>query len=1089
MDSQNTQVRMKTIFHADLRDVDASEDFWLQACGKRYPLIPHTAQSRAAAKSSSTRLAALSDERLTHYTQEAVDLPAERVVRVHIKHSLRNQPDAKGDAGLGNVAIHIPPAAAMQGRHATAETAVHTSIDYVTTAKALVFHHADLINASPDVSSVIYDYMDNDKAISDQFEALGLQMRQMGPPSENSGWSKLVPFTPPASDLKRCDGKNTFYKSQPSPEIMLATGPVMTAMMQVTKNNMDLAGKKWTLQHGTAVQSSASDPEQVRLGRIDAVQGDGWKAALGSTNTAHGLDSKLELVDSSKRQVKLTMNNTYIRYLGAYIRFLDASGAAIKAPHWTIDDPGIVYKALCGMELQYDELRLLGYMQPVNNVMAIPITADPGVLEVTFSFPENAVSAELYGSGLGTGSDPWPKSPVIGGIMTGCLNLAVPAFMLAFGTATQAYKPLYKIVNDLMKNGKFLAAVILGGLAYFGAQFGASAANKKMNWHAFSSLMQVLFDPAATKVLVWVEAQMAAEEAVDEIPFAGWIVLAIDIATGLAQLAETIIEVATSPWNIPNRIATTITTSVNVHPDPRHGAFPQVPAGKAASLVVKMIYQNQSRPTVSVTVPIPEDSTANVLTALFPNNTLGGQVKLEADFYVDAWLAAKATTGIVNNDEADFANIEMYLVQYPVPLDDKSVYIHSSLLTYQNDAYVWQSTAVAPTATVSATNTSSTGNAISVWSGLTLSQRYGMIGLAWKAAGMGITSCANGQGGQLFAMQNLSIPGAAMSDVQFPSCGLDAQTLLVYDPYPPKFLMKDGNWVLGPDGKPQADPNEKPLGEYYVDPRNADSDPLKDGGFHLRKVVLSPPTPFGMGSNQLSYGRFQFQPDSVALHPSGHVIAVSTTLGKIQIGELVMAGAADADVSMARVYAGQAQVPDRPGLLFHPVAVTCAYDGTVLVLEDTKSGTGGIVLARVQAFDLNGNPVNRFVDSHGEPTAFFELSVSGDNTYLDLTAVGDERMTYVYILYYTSDGAQASDYRMSIYQYGTAASVAKPLVTTDSLAAVKIAVDMWHSLYALNYAMVTDGKGNPAGPKSATTGPGGRTVPSVSEWLPPVPES
>jgi len=1090
MDTQQPLVRMKTVFHADLSDAHAGEDYWVQACGKRYPLVPHTDQTRAAAKAASKRLAATPDSQLTHFTQDAVDLPAGRVVRVHIKHTLRNQPNAKGNAGLGHVAIHNPPPAALSGAHSTAATAHQDQIDYVSTAKALVFHHADLINADPTVTTAIYNYMDNDQAISDQFQALALQMRQMGPPGEASGWATLLPYTPPASDLKGCDGKTTYYMSQPTPTIMTAAGPATTAIMLATKNDMKLAGKKWTLQPGTAVQSAANDPQTMRLAaRIDTAEADNWQAALGSTDTAHGLNAQIKVLDSTKRQIQLTMNNTYIRYLGAYIRFFDASGKAIKVPNWTIDDPGIIYNAVRELSIDYDDLRYLGYLQPVNNIMAIPIFSDPGVLQVNITFPANAVSAAIYGSGLGTGSDDWPKTPIVGGIMTGCLNLGVPAFMLAFGTAAQAYKPLYDIVNGLMSNTKFLAAVILGGTAYFGAQFGTSAANKQMNWHAFSSLASVLFDPAATKILVWVEAQMAAEEVVDEIPFAGWIVLAIDIATGIAQIAETITEVATSPWNIPNSIATSITTTVNVHPDPRHKAFPQPPAGQSASLTVKMIYQNQARPTVVVTTPVPAGSTAPVLSALFPNNTLGGQVKFEADYYIGTWLAGKATTGVIDNDEADVADIEMFLVQYPVPLDSKSVYVHSSLLTYQNNAYVWQPTGTAPTATVSATDTSSSGNAISVWSGLTLSQRYGMVGMAWKAAGMGITSCVSGQGGQLFAMQNIDIPGVAMADVEFPVCGLDGQTLLVYDPYPPKFLMKNGNWVLGPNGNPQPDPNDAPLGEYYVDPRKANNDPTEDGGFHLRKVVLSPATPFNMGSNQLSYGRFQFQPDSIALHPSGFAIAVSTQYSKIQIGALVLAGDTDANVPMARVYAGQAQVPGRPGLLFHPVAVTCAYDGTVLVLEDTKSSdsVSPIVLARVQAFDLNGNPVNRFFDGTGAPSAFLDLSTTGDNTYLDIAAVGDQTMTYIYILYYTGDGSSASDYHMAIYQYGATAPATNPLVTTDNLAAAKLSVDMWHTLYALNYAMVTDGKGNPAGPKSATTGPGGRTVPSVSEWLPPVP--
>ena len=159
------------------------------------------------------------------------------------------------------------------------------------------------------------------------------------------------------------------------------------------------------------------------------------------------------------------------------------------------------------------------------------------------------------------------------------------------------------------------------------------------------------------------------------------------------------------------------------------------------------------------------------------------------------------------------------------------------------------------------------------------------------------------------------------------------------------------------------------------------------------------------------------------------------------------------------------------------------------MLEDTKSSTGttSVVIARVQAFDLLGNPVNRFFDANGQPSSFLNLSTTGDNTYLDVVAVGDQKMTYIYVLYYTGDGGAVADYHMAIYQYGTTAPASNPLVTTDGIAAAKLAVDMWHSAYTLNYQLVTDGQGNPAGPQTSSTGPSGRTVPSVSEWLPPTP--
>lgn len=78
---------------------------------------------------------------------------------------------------------------------------------------------------------------------------------------------------------------------------------------------------------------------------------------------------------------------------------------------------------------------------------------------------------------------------------------------------------------------------------------------------------------------------------------------------------------------------------------------------------------------------------------------------------------------------------------------------------------------------------------------------------------------------------------------------------------------------------------------------------------------------------------------------------------------------------------------------------------------------------------------------------------------------------------------------MAIYTYGLTPPASNPLVVTDAITAAKLSVDMWHSAYTLNFAMVMDGKGHPAGPKGPTTGPAGRTVPSVSMWLPPAPSA
>lgn len=1093
---------LQTLFHADLSDAHPEEDHWISVGGKRIPLVPHTAETLAAAHAAAPHLkAGRVNSRITHYSAHAVPLSSDHVIRVHLRHSLKKTPGAKSETGVSHSAIWYAPAPHhLEGL--AADATVHAPpVDYVSTAQTFLFHHPDLINQDSELTRIIFEnYMIGDVSIETAINNLANLMRSMGPPTEKGGWATLEPFTPPENKETGFDGKTTYYQQMPTVAVQNAALTPLSPLLVRVQNDQSFKDKKWTVQPGVAVAPSAptdaplAGPRaspMVRTATIASdVAGDNWQAAVTNTGSISGCQTSISIVDAAKKQIKITMSNTYIRYLAGYIRFYDADGNALKVPNWKPETPDTAYDLAVGLGIQYDDVRYLGLMSPMNNVMAIPV-GPAGTLEVTATFPDNAVSCSVYGSGLGIGDNPWPKTPALGGILTGVINLAVPAFMLGFGVAAQVYKPLYDIIKTLTGTTGFMVAAGTFITAWTGYIIGSSVSHQQMNWSSFTSLISLLFDKGATAALVWVEGTLAAEEAAEQIPFAGWIMLAINIATGIAQMAETIVEVATSDWNIENKVATTITTNVTVHPDPRNKAFPQGGAGDTRSCVVKMMYKSQARPTVQQTIPVPGGSTATTLTAAFAGNTLGGEVKFEADFYIGTWLAGKATTGYMKNDDVTVAHIDMFLVEFPIPLSDKSIYTHSQILTYIDGNYGWTVSPRAPTATITSRNTSPTGNALGDWTGLALSQRSGILGLSWQAAGMGIADCDTGGTGQLYAFQDINIPGTPMDALKFPSCGFTGQTRLIYDPYPPKFLMKEGNWVLGPNGNPVPDPNDSQLGEYYVDPRPANLPYDQGGGFHLRKVILDKTTPFNMSKVQPTHGRFAYFPDSVTMHPSGLVIGVSSKYQKLQIVTLNKPGAPDADVPLGQIGSGPAVDKTRPGLMFYPVAVTCAYDGTIIVLEDTKSSTGSetTVVSRLSAYDLQMNPVNRFFDNSGQPSPWLYLSNAADYFYLDVTSVGDEQMTYIYILYYTGDGSNPSDYHMAIYTYGKTPPVKNPLVTTDSIAAARLAVDMWHIAYTLNFAMVTDASGKPAGPKNASTGPTGRTVPSVSMWTPPVPKS
>jgi hypothetical protein len=1078
---------MNTVFHVDLSDADPEEDYWISTGGRKQMLQKHTEETRSNLLGASPHLMARQD-RLTHFTQEPLQLPADQVIRVHVRTSLKNQPGAHGVWGVTHSAIHIPPPEHELQALQSSGRAHSEVLDYVSTAKNLVFHHPELITKDRRLADIIYGYMDDDKNISMMFDEVATHMRQLGPPSETSGWAKLVPFTPEENAETGYDGKTTYYQQIPVQSVIDKMGPVMTAMMIATKNDLALQGKKWNLQEGTAVQSS-SGHQQLTLAAQLTAEGEDWRVALANTTTISGMYIDADVTDSANKKVKLTFSNIYIRYLGAYICFFDTNGDAMKVPDWKPDDNWVATVTTDILNNQYDDLRYLGHIGPVNNIFAIPIVGDPGKLTVTVTMPKGAVRADVFGSGLGTGKNLWPKTPLVGGVLTGIFNLGVPAFMLGFQVAAQSYKPLYDIVEKLSSNKKFIAAVVLVGGAFYEEQFRQSAVHGEMNWGAFTSLSSLIFNKAATKALLWIEATTVAEKAAEQIPFAGWIMIAINICLGVAQLAQTIVEVATSPWNIRNAIATSITTNVSIGPDPRHTAFPTAPAGAKVTYTVKMIYKDEKRPTVSQTHEVPEGSTETSLKAAFPKNTLGGQVKFEADYYIGTWLAGKATTGWIDNDDEHVSSVNMAIVEFPKPLDEKSVYKHSKILTFRDGVYSWLATDRAPVSTQASRDSTTGGNGISDWFGIALSQKMGMIGFAWRAAGLGIPSCLSGQTGQLAAMQNINIPGTPMNNGKFPTCAFDGSTQLIYDPFPPRFLMENGQWKLDPRTKlPVPDPADAKLGNYFVDPRKADVAIGEGGGFHMRQVALDAPGPFDVNGT-LSWGRFRFFPDSFALHPSGYLIAISTEIGKIQVTKLEEKGKPDNQVPLAFAYAGEAHLRDRKGLLFHPIAVACAYDGTVLILEDTKSSTGteDKIVSRIQAFDLYGNPVNRFIDGQGQPSPFLQIAEDRDIIYLDMAVVGGEKLTYMYVLYYRGTGTTADDYHMTIYQYGTEAPAKNPLVTTDRLSAAKLTVDMWHTVYALNYEMTTDGNGKPAGPAGGSAPAAGRTVPSVSEWLPPIP--
>ena len=110
--SETTKLRtIPHIFHANLSDAYSNEDYWLQVMGQKCPLQLHTDETRLLARKSQPMLSSVPDHHLTHFTASAVHMPYDQIIRMHVRHTVRNTKDIPGEFGMSHTMIFIPPAA------------------------------------------------------------------------------------------------------------------------------------------------------------------------------------------------------------------------------------------------------------------------------------------------------------------------------------------------------------------------------------------------------------------------------------------------------------------------------------------------------------------------------------------------------------------------------------------------------------------------------------------------------------------------------------------------------------------------------------------------------------------------------------------------------------------------------------------------------------------------------------------------------------------------------------------------------------------------------------------------------------------
>jgi hypothetical protein len=1016
-------------------------DYTLRSAGRSYPLERHTAESLAAAGLDGP--ADLEVAPPTHVAKAVRVTPT--VVGLH---RVLGPPDEHGFPTLAALAISTP------GHDAT------YTLDDV--AHAVVFLNPSVSVLTPDTADTVLGHI----AASATLPGLRLAIEAMG-----SHWNDPVPMVDDdGRPVLRADGRQHFtYELAP----MVANGavPVSGQSKAAIYSDDSLQGTRWHLNPGVSHIDVSEQAPALRA--VAAANASGYRVCLADGGPNYGLAVTVNGL-SDDFVLDLTVTNSYLRHTSLFVGFLHGDG---KTP-MVVDDniwtqlikgamkPLVEAWLALGLDDKFGQalldiiesrdntLKFAGLLGAESTFLGIPVSQ--AEKNLTFSLPRDGGPVgriRLLVGSLGTpsGNDWDPLAAWLGIAMTSVIDLAIPTYALV-STAGLESDTLF---DSIFKNVPFLAGLALDVYTIGKDIFSGDANTGADLKDALISLSSTL----VTKVLTAadVAAQLAlyfgVEEAEEAIPYIGWALKALAMEAAVESLAQTIGEVVSSPRVVEFDLTVTMNAVITLTPAPVDGHPGEFPS-TATTLAITAQFSDSTTRTFTAAV---DDTKQSSLTIHWDDVPVGGTVTfVVAMFSAEGWGVGKGQSTTMPNEINDkvggvlAASVEVAQQLYPLSADTS--YVHNQVLTYTaGTGYAWQETAQAPTETAESLGSGPSGHVLEALNAITLSDDLGILGYGWEASGLGIPPVdADATETELDTMQNIGFrPVAGDDSPTWPQAGYmtapagySKAPLLLYL----RTATEGGEQLAGP-------------GLFFLDP-TGDS----RSGFHLRQVsaVTSANVPMDDPSRRFdlaagtSWGRFASLPTSLAIHTNGYVVGVNPAVDNMQILRLPSAGTADAQAPWACMPLGPGTGPGRLGA----PALTCIRpDQTILVLEARNK--------RIQAFSRGGHPVRAFPTT---PTPYWIPLVSHApvGTSVVHLSMSSDVAGYLYVLSQSGNGYDPSDFHLDIYTPG-----GTHLAHQQGLVAGGLAVDLWRNVYTLNFQQIA--------------GPGGRTEPSLSEYLPHTP--
>jgi hypothetical protein len=1035
-----------------LSGAEPVENLSLSAGANRYPIETLTPLDRQALADQGGGYSFIDPERLTHVARN-VDLPSDQPLLLYVRGQLG------ADTVYVAETIHIPikavtfawrAALILAGSAAqllggvdwlaelgisspqliTAEDLADltTTITPSSIAAALVYKHPEIASLESDSSAVTMALLLADPGVSDlaadiaQLLQQGIPYAVQEPVLDDNGQQIYITDPSGATSVPA-------YTLEINTDLDDRFNRAVGLCIDDVKNSMDLEGKTWNLTPGT--------PPQPQPAESQIVPGDdGFNVTTGWSDYKHGIKVTVDSFDPTTRQIPIKVWNNYVRYVGVYVQYLDGQGNPLSPGSGTRNT---------------DYCDWLTDVPDMPELFGIPLEEGKNYSQATLTFPDGATAARLLVCGLGNSAygtswrDFFPSNAYSGRlnpdectwgiIMTSVLDIGVILMFLAMDVGNTKVADTYRqmagntseelmtafqtVIRNIAITNRVLAvtALIVSAGATTGDLVVSGGSLAKAIWADLAKMGAILARLLATapknqSLKNFFQAILAyfveAETAEKLIPVVGEVIAAMAVIGDVAQLAQTSAEVGTSPWVIDDTIHVTYTATVTLKHDPKDAVFPR---SATKWTLTPVIGGSGSRDPITGDVT-PVGTRSDPIVVTVTDVPISGTIQYSVTFINadGAQVGKGATAKLANNDVNNLPRtVEITIQEIAIPITAHTVFERQNTTAYStaDNGYTWTTNNQ-----VGGTVQDKTG--ILEINSITVGTVSGMAGYVWRAS----------ETNQYWIRNLPTIQNEGQPTIQLQTGGpYSRKPLVVYDRLNPD-LVNGNNFLLEPEEQ--------------------------GTGYQVRRLKLSADGgTLGWNAGE-SWGQFLNPLSAVTLHPSGYLVGVNAETGKLDVHRIPPNPTDDTNLPpMASVYAGPGT---RPGLTQTPVGVAITITGVVVVLEAGAN--------RLQAFDLAGNPVAYLGTDPNNLSYYAPLASGGNDTLLSLAVDGQG---WFYVLSYTGDGSQVSDYAVDVYN-----PQGVHIVRSPGLNAATFDVDYWRNIFALNFAPLANTDGTPH--VDATTG-------------------